>query len=124
MPTPAEAPTQPPQAVPRHGFLQTFGLDVRVAALAILVDNMVFGTTLFSLGTLYAIEAVAGFVLGYITYKIQRHWYGDGHDSALIKGLIVGLLTAIPVPLTSSIPVGSAGFLGLLHMLIPKRQKS
>jgi hypothetical protein len=119
MPTPAEA-TQAPQAR-RHGFLQTFGLDVRAAALVILVDNLIFGGTIASMGILYPVAIASGFVLGFITYKIQRHWYGDSHDSALIKGMIVGLLTAIPVPLTTTPLVGPAGMLGILHMLLPKR---
>lgn len=61
-------------------------------------------------------EIGAGVALTFITYKIQRAWYGDDHDSALIKALIVGLLTAIPVPLTS-IVAAPGGILGLLHLL-------
>jgi hypothetical protein len=118
MSPPVDGPAAP---TANHGFLQHFGLDVRVAALVLIVDNLVFTATFISAGLLYGVEAVAGIVLAYITYKIQRHWYGDGHDSALIKALIVGLLTAIPVPLSTSLPVGAAGFLGFLHMLLPKR---
>ena len=122
MPTSADATQapQPPQAR-RHGFLQTFGIDVRAVALVLLVDNMVFAGTWASGLMLYPVEILAGLILGFITYRIQRHWYGDAHDSALIKALIVGLLTAIPVPLTSSIPLGSAGFLGLLNLFLPKK---
>jgi hypothetical protein len=122
MPTPEDASVPAPVHKPgRHGFLQTFGLDVRVAALVLIVDGMVFTGTVLTGGVLYAVEVAAGGVLGFITYKIQRHWYGDGHNSALIKGLIVGLLTAIPVPLTSIPIIGPAGILGLLNMFVPKR---
>jgi len=116
-------PSADPAAPPAHqGFLQSFGLDVRVAALVLIVDNLVFTATFLSGGLLLGVELLAGAILALITYKIQRHWYGDGHNSALIKALVVGLLTAIPVPLTTSLPVGTAGFLGLVHMLLPKRQ--
>jgi chromate transport protein ChrA len=111
-----------PTAQPtNHGFLQHFGLDIRVAALVLIVDNLVFTATWMTAGLLYGVEAVAGVVLGYITYKIQRYWYGDDHHSAMIKALVVALLTAIPVPLSTLLPVGTAGFLGFLHMLLPKR---
>jgi hypothetical protein len=103
--------------VPHRGFVQTFGLDVRAALLAIIVDNMVFAGTIVTFGALVVVELGAGVVLAFITYKIQRAWYGDGHDSALIKALIVGLLTAIPVPLTATPLVAPAGLLGLVHML-------
>jgi hypothetical protein len=41
-------------------------------------------------------------------------WYGDDHDSAMIKAGIVGLLTAIPVGIPAIVWVPS-GLLGLLH---------
>lgn len=109
---------------PRHGLLQYLGLDFRVAALTLLVDEMVFGMTLASFGTLYLVEVMAGVVLGIIAYKIQRHWYGDGHESALIKGLIIGLLTAIPTPLSTLAVAGPAGVLGLLHQLFALRSRA
>jgi len=97
------------------GLIQTFGLDIRVAILAIAVDTLAFGGTLGSLGALYAVELGAGLVLAVITYKIQRAWYGDDHDPALIKALAIGLLTAIPAPITP-ILAGPAGLLGLLRL--------
>jgi hypothetical protein len=118
------APPVEGSAPPAHhgGFLQHFGLDVRVAALFLIIDNVVVASSFATLGIFYVAELVAGVVLGLITYKIQRHWYGDDHHSALIKALVVGLLTAIPVPVLPSLPVGTAGFLGLLNMLRPKRR--
>jgi predicted PurR-regulated permease PerM len=41
-------------------------------------------------------------------------WYGDDHDSAMIKASIIGLLTAIPVGIPAIVWVPS-GLLGLLH---------
>jgi hypothetical protein len=109
----AKAGVSPPV---RGGFIQTFGLDVRVAALAVLVDFLAFSGDIVSLGALYVVELGAAIVLAYITYKIQRSWYGDGHDSALIKALVIGLLTAIPVPITA-IVAGPGGLIGLLQLI-------
>jgi hypothetical protein len=114
---PAGRQTPPnPHPIRRGGFIQTFGLDVRAAALAVIVDVLVFGGSIASLGALYVVELGAGVVLTFITYKIQRTWYGDDHDSALIKALIIGLLTAIPVPVTGLF-AGPGGLLGLVQWM-------
>jgi hypothetical protein len=60
-----------------------------------------------------------GAVLGFVTFKAQMKWYGDDKDTALIKGFVVGLLTAIPVPLPAIVSVPS-GILGLVHNLRKK----
>ena len=107
------APAAPPRG--GVGFIQTFGLDIRVAILAVIVDTLVFGGTIVTFGALYFFEVAAGVVLGYITYKIQSNWYGDDHNAALIKGLVIGLVTAIPAPITWLFAV-PGGTLGFLHM--------
>src|SRR5277367_3119218 len=56
-----------------------------------------------------------GIVLGFITYRAQMRWYGDDRESALIKGVIIGLLTAIPTPLPAILYLPS-GLIGLIHM--------
>jgi hypothetical protein len=101
-----------------------FGLDPRVAFLAFIVDLMLFGTTavtsVASLGVtlpiLVVISAMAGAVIGFITYKAQMRWYGDDREAAAIKGGIVGLLTAIPVGIPAIVWIPS-GLLGLVHNL-------
>jgi len=110
----AVVPGKPPAAA--HGLLGTFGLDPRAAILTILVDLMANSATIVSAGLLYEVELGAAVVLAFVTYKIQRRWYGDDHDSALIKALIVGLLTAIPVPITPIVAL-PGGLLGLLQLL-------
>jgi hypothetical protein len=104
----------------RGGFIQTFGLDYRVAILAVLVDFIAFSGDIASMGLLYPVELGSAVVLSFVTYKIQRSWYGDDRDSALIKAAIIGLLTAIPVPI-SWVVVGPGGVLGLLHVLFRRR---
>lgn len=100
------------------GFEQIFGMDPRIAFLAFVVDLMLFGTAAATMGITLPIviplAIAAGVVLGRITYKAQMKWYGDDHDSAMIKAGIVGLLTAIPVGIPAIVWVPS-GLIGLLH---------
>jgi hypothetical protein len=105
--------TANPQSAANGGLLQTFGLDVRAAALTFVVDAVIFGSDTLSLGVLIPVGVVAAAVLGFIVYCIQRKWYGDDHDDALIKAISIGLLTALPVPITSvlAIPAGCAGLI-------------
>jgi hypothetical protein len=100
----------------RHtrGFTQIFGLDPRIAFLMFVVDSMLFGGNVLTFGLLIPISIVAGLVLGFVTYRAQLKWYGDDRESALIKSMAVGLLTAIPTPLPAILYVPS-GVLGLIH---------
>ncbi len=83
--------------------------------LSVTVDALLFGGELATLGILILMAPVVGGAVGFITYKIQRAWYLDTHESALIKSMIVGRLTVIPAPVTSliAVPVGLLGFLQL-----------
>jgi len=100
------------------GLDQIFGIDPRIAFLAFVVDLMLFGTAAATMGitlpVLIPLAIAAGIVLGRIAYKAQIKWYGDDHDSAMIKAGIIGLLTAIPVGIPAIVWVPS-GLLGLLH---------
>ena len=112
------ASTAPHAHAPSKSLDQMFGIDPRIAFLAFVVDLMLFGTGAATAGLtlpiLIPLAAVAGVVLGRITYKAQMNWYGDDHDSAMIKAGIIGLLTAIPVGIPAIVWVPS-GILGLLH---------
>jgi hypothetical protein len=99
---------------PNRGFSQNFGLDPRIAGLMLIVDLMLNAGDIVSMGLLVPFSIAAGIVLGYITYKAQVNWYGDDKESAKIKAIIVGLLTAIPTPLPAILYV-PAGILGLLR---------
>jgi hypothetical protein len=103
--------TTPVKAVGSRSLAATFGLDPRVAVLTVIVDMMVFGGDAITLGALIPIGIAVGAILAFIVYKIQMKWYGDDHDSALIKALTVGLLTAIPAPLGPffAVPTGLLG---------------
>jgi hypothetical protein len=103
---------------PRKGsiaqFGQLFGLDPRVAFLTLIVDMMLNAGDLLSMGLLLPVSMAAGVVLGYVVYRAQINWYGDDKESAKIKAIILGLLTAIPTPIPEILYI-PAGILGLLH---------
>ena len=101
------------------GFAQTFGLDPRVAFVTLIVDLMLNAGEVASLGVLVPASIAAGAVVGYITYKAQMKWYGDDSESAKIKAVVLGLLTAIPTPLPAILYVPS-GLVGLYHRLRKK----
>ncbi len=107
--------THEPTAAASRGFTQIFGLDPRIAFLTFVIDLMLFGGVVLTWGLLIPIALVVGIVLGFITYRAQMRWYGDDRESALIKGVIIGLLTAIPTPLPAILYIPS-GLLGLIHM--------
>jgi len=92
--------SRPPQSshhgVAARGLGQTFGILPSMALLTLVVDTMLFGAEAGSLGLSLPISCAAGGVLGVITFLAQRKWYGDDTESALIKGLILAFLTAIP----------------------------
>jgi len=95
-------------------FGQLFGLDPRVAVLTLIVDIMLNGGDLASMGLLLPVSVAAGIVLGYVVYRAQRNWYGDDEESARIKAIILGLLTAIPTPIPEILYL-PAGIVGLFH---------
>jgi hypothetical protein len=108
------------QQAAAKGLAQTFGLDIRAAILTILVDLLVFGGDMASFGALIPIAIAVAAVLAFIVFKIQFHWYKDDRDSALIKAMIVGLLTAIPVPITPLFAI-PGGILGIVNAVKRRR---
>jgi len=95
-------------------FGRLFGLDPRVAVLTLIVDMMLNAGDLVSMGLLLPVSMAAGVVLGYVVYRAQINWYGDDQESARIKAIILGLLTAIPTPIPEILYV-PAGVVGLFH---------
>ncbi|HEX4054713.1 MAG TPA: hypothetical protein VHX86_10650 [Tepidisphaeraceae bacterium] len=106
----------PAETSSTRGFAAAFGLDPRVALLTVVVDAMLFGGDAITLGALIPIGIAVGAILGLIVYKIQIKWHGDDHDSALIKSLIVALLTSIPAPLGALFAIPT-GLLGIVESL-------
>ena len=106
-------------AMAARGLGQIFGILPSIAFLTLVVDMMLFGGEVLSLGTILPISIAAGAVLGIITYKAQIKWYGDDKESALIKGLILAFLTAIPTPIPAALYL-PAGLVGFVHRLRKK----
>jgi hypothetical protein len=100
-------------------FSQLFGLDPRIAFLTLIIDMMLNAGDLLSMGLLLPVSVAAGIVLAYVVYRAQINWYGDDKESAKIKGIILGLLTAIPTPLPAVLYI-PAGILGLFHGFLRK----
>ncbi len=99
-----------------RGFSQIFGIHPAIAFLTLIVDMMLFGGEIATLGAILPVSIGAGCVLGVIAYLAQRKWYGDDRGSAAIKGLILAFLTAIPTPLPAILTLPS-GIVGLFHSL-------
>jgi hypothetical protein len=102
-----------PEPVPQErSVLQIIGLSPGAAVCAIGTDLLLFGADTISAELLLPFCMLAAGGLGFIVYRMQRNW-GDSHDNALMKGVLIALLTAIPVPLTPLLagPAGIAGFI-------------
>jgi hypothetical protein len=100
------------RTTPPKGFMRLFGLDPRIAFATLIVDMMLNAGDLATMGLLVPVSVAAGVVMGFVTYRAQMSWAGDDKESARIKGIIIGLLTAIPTPIPELlyIPAGLVGF--------------
>ena len=99
---------------PIRRFGRMFGLDPRVAFLTLIIDMMLNAGDLASMGMLLPVSVAAGAVLAYVVYRAQINWYGDDKESARIKAIVIGLLTAIPTPLPELLYI-PAGIIGLFR---------
>ncbi len=109
-----------PHAVAARGFGQTFGLHPPIAFLTLILNAMLFGGEIVTMGAILPISIASGIVLAFITFLAQRKYFGDDDQGALIKALILGLVTAVPAPLPALLYVPS-GIVGLVHNL--RRQR-
>ena len=89
----AQAEAVMPQAAAARSLTRIFGLEIRSAVLTVIVDLLVFAADTFSMETLLPLGIAVAAALGFIVYKIQRKWYDDDHESALIKAMIIALMT-------------------------------
>lgn len=114
----------PHQAV-AHGFGGVFGLHPGVAFFVIAANLMLFGgdgllgLIVVGTGGIGAVPALllsvaAGAAVGYVAYLGQMKFAGDDHESAKIRGMITGILTAIPTRLPGVL-FGAFALLGMLR---------
>jgi hypothetical protein len=101
-------------AAASRGFGQIFGIHPAMAFLTLVVDVMLFGGEVGTLGASLPFSCAAGGILAVIAFRAQKKWYGDDSESAFIKALILGFLTAIPTPLPAMLYVPS-GVVGFVH---------
>jgi hypothetical protein len=101
-----------PHQVMARGFAQSFGLYPALAIFTVATDLMLHAADVVTAGLLIPFSAAAGVAIGIICFMAQRKWFNDDSESALIKALIVALLTAIPSPLPYAlfVPAGILGF--------------
>ena len=118
-----EPPVSPVRPAPSRGFGQMFGVDPRIAFLTLIVDMMLNAGEIASMGLLLPVSIGAGIVLALIVYRAQVSWYGDDRESARIKAIVLGLLTAIPTPLPELFYI-PAGLVGWLHGLRRKESRA
>ena len=93
-----------------------FGIHPIVAFSLFTIDWMLFGSELVTLGTNWIITAPIGLLLGIAAMFVQRYGFKDELGVAIGKGLLLGLLTAIPTALPSlgMIPFAAIGAVKLL----------
>lgn len=98
---------------------QFLGLHPLVGFGMFAIDWMMFGGNVASGGLGMVITVPVAIALSVPCTLIQRFSYDDEWGAALGKGLMVGVLTAVPSPLPSVLPLAS-GALGTAKMLAPK----
>lgn len=100
---------------------QTVGLHPLVGFGMFAVDLMLFGEEALTAGIGWPVAIAVAIALTIPCILIQHYAYKDDWGAAVGKGLLVGVLTAIPTPLPSIVPfVGGA--LGLVGMLGERQQ--
>ncbi len=97
---------------------QLFGLHPMVGFGMFTVDWMMFGGNVTTLGLGTALTAPVAIALSVPCALIQRFSFDDGWGAAIGKGMLVGVLTAVPSPLPSVLPLAS-GVLGTTKLLQP-----
>ncbi len=97
-------------------FARTVGLHPLTALGLFIVDWMLFGEEVATGGVGWLISLPIGIMLGLVAYLIQRRSYKDEAGPAAAKALLVGLLTAVPAPLSSFgiLPLAAFGAIRVL----------
>ena len=114
-------------------FAQRYGLHPLVAAIVISADTLLVPSDTVgvffspeSAGVSAAIAVVLSIVIAAILMVacilLQRYTYRDNWGTAVGKGLIVGIITAIPTSFPSIITAGS-GVVGIVGLVKRSRAK-
>jgi len=109
----------------RNGLAKTsqaLGLHPIVAFGMIAVDSMLFAETMISAGTGWIITVPIALIFTIPCTLLQKFNFGDNWGTAIGKGVIVGILTAIPTPLPSLLTFGG-GIVGTAKLLTQQSSK-
>jgi hypothetical protein len=106
--------------LPKRFMLPATGL------LILGLDWLLFSEEAASFGVLIPFTSVVGFLAGSIgTYHLQTRYGLDSKPAACLKGLVAGILVAIPFPLAGTLAGGwilaSSGLAGLRWRLLRSR---
>lgn len=96
-----------------RGLMQIFGLHPAAAATMLIVDWMLFGAVMATLGAAWVVSIPVGIAVGIAVYMIQKNMYGDDDATAKTKAFVAALLTAIPAPIPTPFIIAS-GAMGLI----------
>ncbi len=100
-------------------MLRVIGINPMAAAGVIAIDSMLFGGTVFTGGVGYIASIPVGIATAIAVCLIQNRGFPrDDLGLAAGKGIMVGLLTAIPTPLPSVFVFGA----GTAGALVRKRR--
>ncbi len=97
-------------------FCRIFGLHPLVGFGMFAVDWMLFGSNVSTVGLGLLITTPIALLLSIPCILLQRYMFHDNWGAALGKGLMVGVLTAVPSPLPSVVPFAS-GAIGTAKVL-------
>jgi hypothetical protein len=102
-------------------FCQNFGLHPFVGFGMIAVDWMLFGSEAATLGVGWGVSVLVALALTPPCILIQKYSYKDSWGASAGKGLLVGVLTAIPTGLPSIVTFGGAA-IGTARYLLPNKK--
>ena len=100
--------------------LRQLGLHPLVAFSMVVVDLMLTAADLMTAAT---VSVIVGLILTIPCTLLQRYAYKDEWGVAVGKGLIVGILTAIPTPLPA-IVTGAGGVAGAIGLLTDRKESA
>jgi hypothetical protein len=92
---------------------RVMGLHPLVGFGMFAVDWMMFGGTVATTGVGWCVTMPVALFLSIPSALLQRHAFRDAWGIAVAKGMMVGVLTAIPTPLPSIAPL-AGGVLGMM----------
>jgi phosphate/sulfate permease len=104
----------------RDSFSQTFGLHPIVGFSLFAIDSLLFASEVATFEATWILTIPIAVVLTVFAILLQKRLYGDRWRAAVTKGLIVGVLTAIPLPI-ASLTTLLGGVLGAGKSLFEKK---